>query len=312
MFRFIPISELNSLDPMWIPAANVRTHGYLVFDTLYGIDANYAARPQMVEGHLVEDDGLRWTLTLRPGLLWHDGAAVLARDCAASIRRWGVRDPFGQALLAATDEISAPDDRRIVIRLKRRFALLPEALASFGNFMPAMMPERLALTDPFKQVTEMVGSGPYRYLPDERVPGARVAYARNPAYVPRPDGVPDWTAGPKRTFFERIEWTVIPDPSTAAAALANGEADRWEYVNLDLVGMLKRNRDVRVENADRIGITAYLRMNQAIPPFDNRAVRQVVLGCGGPGGIHARGGWRRRGGAPHRPRLLHPRHADGQ
>ena len=233
----------------------------------------------MVAGHLVEDDGRRWTLTLRPGLVFHDGSRVLARDCAASVRRWGVRDPFGQALMAATDAVEAPDDARIVFRLKRPFPLLPDALASIGSFMPAMMPERLATTDPFKQVTEMVGSGPYRYLASERVPGAFVAYARNPTYLPRPDGVPQWTAGPKIANFERVEWNVIPDPATASAALRRGEADRWEYVNLDLVPQLRGVRDLRVEVTDSIGITAYLRMNQAIPPFDNPAIRRAVLGA---------------------------------
>jgi ABC-type transport system substrate-binding protein len=44
----------------------------------------------MVDGVLVEEDGRRWTLTLREGLRWHDGEPVLARDCVASIRRWAV------------------------------------------------------------------------------------------------------------------------------------------------------------------------------------------------------------------------------
>ena len=106
--------------------------------------------------------------------MFHDGTKVLARDCVASIRRWGARDGFGQALLAATDEISAPDDRTIRFRLKYPFPLLPDALAKTPPSMCPIMPERLASTDPYKQVSEMVGSGPYRYKPDERVPGSRV------------------------------------------------------------------------------------------------------------------------------------------
>ena len=38
--------------------------------------------------------------------------------------------------------------------------------------MPAMMPERLANTDPFTQITEMVGSGPFRFVANERVAGS--------------------------------------------------------------------------------------------------------------------------------------------
>ena len=61
----------------------------------------------MLEGHVVENDGKLWKLTLRDGLLWHDGEPVLARDCVASIKRWAARDAFGGALMAATDELSA-------------------------------------------------------------------------------------------------------------------------------------------------------------------------------------------------------------
>lgn len=68
---------------------------------------------------------------------------------------------MGQALIAATDELSARDDRSLRLRLKRKFPLLPDALASTLPFMCAILSEPLAQTDPFKQVTEMIGSGPY-------------------------------------------------------------------------------------------------------------------------------------------------------
>lgn len=115
----------------------------------------------MVAGHNVEQDGKTWKLTLRDGLLFHDGQPVLARDCVASIRRWAVRDVLGQVLIQLTDELSAPDDKTILFRLKRPFPLLPDTLGKAGSNMCAMMPERLANTDSFKQVTEMTGSGPY-------------------------------------------------------------------------------------------------------------------------------------------------------
>src|SRR3954447_11555501 len=119
--RFIPQIDLAFLDPHWTTANVTRNHGYMVFDTLYGLDQQDVAHPQMAEGHTVEDDGKRWTIRLREGLLFHDGTPVLTRDCVASIRRWGARDAFGGALMRATDEISALDDRTIAFRLKKPF-----------------------------------------------------------------------------------------------------------------------------------------------------------------------------------------------
>ena len=229
VLRFIPQADLAVLDPIWTAAYVTRNHAMMVFDTLYGTDDAYQVSPQMVAGDTTEDDGRTWNLTLRDGLLWHDGEKVLARDCVSSIRRWGARDTFGQTVLAVSDEISAPDDRTIRFRMKRPFPLLPAALGKPGSNVCAMMPERLALTDPFKQVTEMVGSGPFRFKADEHIAGARAVYERNAAYVPRADGVPGFTAGPKVAHVDRVEWIVIPDASTAAAAMQSGEMDWWSH-----------------------------------------------------------------------------------
>ena len=277
--RFIPHADLSTLDPHWNTAYVTRNHGFMVFDTLYGLDSNYRATPQMVDGHVTEADGLRWTLTLRDGLRWHDGTPVLARDCVASIRRWGAKDTFGQALLAATDELFAPDDKRIVFRLKRPFSLLPDALGKPGVYMPAMMPERLARTDPATQVTEMVGSGPFRFKADERLPGARAVYERFAGYVPRPTGTPDRTAGPKVAHLDRVEWTTVSDPATAAAALQRNETDWWDYASADLLPLLRRNGGIKIEIPDPAGQIALMRLNHLQPPFDNPAIRRAVLGA---------------------------------
>ena len=277
--RFIPQANLAVLDPVWTTAYQTRDHAFLVFDTLFGQDAAYAPQLQMLEAAGPSTDGLRWDLRLRPGLRFHDGTPVLARDCIASIRRWGARDTFGQALLAATDELSAPDDRTIAFRLNRPFPLLPDALAKTAPSPCCIMPERLANTDPFKQVSEMTGSGPYRFLPDERVPGARVAYARFDGYVPRPDGTPSRTAGPKRPGFDRIEWLIIPDTATAGAALQAGEADWWLAANPDLLPLLRADRRLVVRTQDPTGIIGTMRFNQLHPPFDNPAIRRAILGA---------------------------------
>jgi peptide/nickel transport system substrate-binding protein len=276
---FIPQADLAVLDPVWTSAYVTRNHGFLVFDTLYGIDSNYRAQPQMVAGHVVEADGLKWTLTLRDGLKFHDDTPVLARDCVASIKRWGARDAFGQALLAASDEIAAPDDTHIVFRLKHRFPLLPDALAKVASNMLPIMPERLAKTDPFTQVSEMVGSGPFRFRADERVPGARVVYERFAGYVPRDGGEVSWTAGPKRAHFDRVEWTVIPDAATASGAMQSGEADWLEQPSYDLLPLIRRNAKLRVDLLDPTGFPSMLRFNHLYPPFDNPAIRRALLGA---------------------------------
>ena len=275
--RFVPQIDLAFLDPHWTTANVTRNHGHMVFDTLYGCDTAYAATPQMVEGHTTEADGRLWRLTLRPGLMWHDGTPVLARDCVASIRRWARRDAFGSTLMAATDELSAPDDRTIQFRLGRPFPLLPDALAKPAAYMPAMMPQRLAATDPMTQVTEMVGSGPFRYAADERVQGARNVYRRFEGYRPREGGRTDWFSGPKVVHFDRVEWTTIPDSATAAASLQAGEQDWWEQAAPDLLPPLRRNPAITVRVQDPTGTIGMMRPNHLQPPFNNPDLRRALL-----------------------------------
>ncbi len=274
---FVPTEDLGALDPVVAPIRSTRNHAYLVFDTLYGIDTGWAAQPQMVEGHQINGDKLVWTLTLRDGLRFHDKEPVLARDVVASIRRFAARISFANALMAATEELSAPDDRTVRFRLKRPFPHLPEALAGPGANVPAIMPERLAATSPFKPVAEIVGSGPYRFLAGEHVSGARAVYERFPLYQPRLTGPVGFTSGPKIAHFDRVEWLTL-DQFSAMAALQAGEIDWWELPPRDLVEQLARNRDITVisEYATAMGI---LRFNHLHPPFDNAAVRRALLGA---------------------------------
>jgi peptide/nickel transport system substrate-binding protein len=278
VLKIIPEGDLAIVDPVFTTATVARNHGYAVFDTLYGQDDSYAMRPQMVAGHVVENDGKQWTLTLRDGLKFHDGEPVRGRDCVASIRRFSARDAFGQALMAATEEVSAPDDRTIRFRLNKAFPLLPNALGKTGTPMPCIMPERLAQTDPNKQVTEMVGSGPYRFVTAERVPGSRVVYEKFAGYVPRADGPATFTAGPKVAHFERVEWQVIPDSSTAASALMNGEVDWIQNPSVDLLPALRGNARLQFL-PDVIGGISVMRFNCIQPPFDNPALRRALLGA---------------------------------
>ncbi|MFI4988589.1 MAG: ABC transporter substrate-binding protein, partial [Alphaproteobacteria bacterium] len=277
VLKFVPQADLSVLDPVWTTTYPTRDHAFLVFDTLFGVDAGYKAQPQMVEGAASESDGKLWKLVLRDGLKFHDGTPVLARDCVASIKRWGARDSFGQALMAAADELAAADDRTIVFRMKRPFPLLPDALGKTPPNICAIMPERLAMTDPMTQVTEMVGSGPYRFKADERVAGSLVVYERFAGYVPRPDGEASGTAGPKRAHFDRIEWHIIQEGGTAAAALRQGEVDWWLVPDADLLPMLKGDKKLAVRVIDPTGFIGTMRFNHLNPPFDNPAVRRALL-----------------------------------
>jgi peptide/nickel transport system substrate-binding protein len=274
--KFVPQAGLTILDPTFSTTSVTSTHGNYVFETLYGVDSKLRPQPQMAAGHEILDDGRRYIITLREGLRFHDGSPVRAADCAASLRRWAARDVFGRDVAAVVDAWEPLDDRRLQIRLKAPFPLLLLALAKPSAPTPFIMPERLAASDPAKPITEMIGSGPYCFVADEFVSSSRVVYRKFDGYIPRSE-TSDWAAGGKIAHFDRIEWHVMPDASTAASALQTGEVDWWEQAHADLLPLLRRNKDIVVDVADPTGYLPILRFNSTIPPFDRPEIRRAVL-----------------------------------
>ena len=273
VLRFVPQANLTVLDPIFTTAAVTANHAWMVYDTLFGVNAALRPKPQMAEGYTVSDDGRTYLIKLRDGLKWHDGEPVRAQDCAPSLARWAARDTFGQTAAKAVDTWGVADDRTIKITLKKPFPLLIDAIALQNSFM---MPERFATTDPFKAITEAVGSGPFRFLKDEFVAGSSAAWVKNDAYVPRQEPA-EWTSGGKIAYFQRIEWKIIPDAATAAAALQSGEVDWYEQAQSDLVPLLRRNPDIVIAPSNPQGYIGGLRFNHLHPPFNNVLLRRAVL-----------------------------------
>ena len=273
--RFVPQADLSGMDPVITTRQVVRNAGFLVWDMLYGIDANFEPQPQMCEGHDVSADGRTWTFRLRPGLRFHDGEPVRAADAVASIRRWIPRDVMASRLGTCLDAIEAVDDRTFRLRLNRPFPKLLYAFGKSTTVVLFVMPERIAKGDPYKTITEFVGSGPMRFRKDEWVVGASAAFERFDGYQPRPETA-SWLAGGKRMGVDRIEWVTMPDPGTASAALQNGEVDWWETAIPDLAPVLRRANGVRVDVADPLGNVGIVRPNCLTAPANARLFRQAI------------------------------------
>jgi peptide/nickel transport system substrate-binding protein len=273
VLRFVPQAAYSAPDPIWTTAIIVATHAYMVWDTLYGVDIGLTPHPQMCAGHEVSHDGLNWRFTLRPGLLWHDGEKVRAIDAVTSIKRWSERDSFGQRIAALTAEMKALDDSRFSIRLTKPFPLMLYALAAQNCFI---MPERMAKTPANQAIKEYVGSGPFRFRVDQWVSGVRSIYERFDKYVPRPEK-PDYLSGGKVVHFDRVEWSVQPDPGTAVAALQAGEVDWIDQPLFDLVPALKQSKGVTVQKLDPFGLIGIIGLNHLHPPFDNPKLRRALF-----------------------------------
>lgn len=269
-------SPLRLLDPIVSSAAISNTHGYMIYDTLLGMDAEYKVKPQMAEKWEVSDDKKTYTFTLRSGLKWHDGAPVTAEDCVASINRWGRQDVMGQVLLGLTAEMKALDERSFQIVLKQPSDVVLTSLAKIGTRTAFMMPKRIADTPASEQIKEHIGSGPFKFVAAEFKPGLKVVYEKNTDYVPRSEPA-SWTSGGKVVHVDRVEWVSMPDPLTTVNALLNGEVDFVEVLPYDLLGMVTPRKDIKVAIQDQLGLWTYIRFNFLHAPFDNKLVRRAAM-----------------------------------
>jgi peptide/nickel transport system substrate-binding protein len=274
--RFVPQANLTLLDPIFTTALVTVNHGWAIYDMLFGVDREDQVRPQMAEGYSVSDDGRTYLIRLREGLRFHNGEPVRAQDASPSLQRWAARESIGQSLLKAVDNWGVQDDRTLKITLKYPLPIFIDAIARGAGSVPFIMPEHVAKTDPYKQINDYTGSGPFRFIKEEFVPGSSVLYLKNEAYVPRREPA-DWTSGGKVAHFDRLEWHVIPDSATAAAALQAGEVDWYDQVEADLVPVLRKHPDIVIGSSNPLGFNGFLRFNHLQPPFNNVAIRRAVM-----------------------------------
>jgi len=275
VLRAVMNSDLKILDPVWSAAFVVRDHGYLIYDTLFATDANGTIQPQMVDRTEVSADKLTYRFTLRDGLRWHDGQPVTAEDCVASIKRWATRDTVGQKLMSFVEGVTATDASTIELKLREPTGLVLPALGKAGANVPFMMPKRVAQTDPFTQIVDSVGSGPFIFKRDEWRPGHRAVYARNPDYRPRPEPSSGLSGG-KIAKVDRVEWHAMSDHLQAINALLAGEIDFVEAAPFDLQPLLTADRNVQLLTLNALGSQNVFRMNHLHKPFDNPTLRRAL------------------------------------
>jgi peptide/nickel transport system substrate-binding protein len=276
VLKVVMHSDLKIVDPIWTTAYIVRNHGYMVYDTLFATDARGEIKPQMVAKYDVSADKLTYTMTLRDGLLWHDGKPVTAEDCVASIKRWAQKDTMGQKMMSFVKDLVVVDAKTFRILLKEQTGLILPALGKPSSTVPFMMPKRVADTPGSEQISDFTGSGPFVFKRDEWKPGDKAVYVKFAQYKPRSEP-PSGMAGGKVVKVDRVEWRAISDHQTAVNALLAGELDYIEAPPHDLLPVLKGDSNIKLVDITPLGNQYAFRFNVLHKPFDNAKVRQAVM-----------------------------------
>jgi peptide/nickel transport system substrate-binding protein len=272
VLRVAPQADLRILDPIWTTAIVTRNHAFMIYDTLFGMDAQGKILPQMVDTWKTSADGLVWDFKLRPGLAFHDKTPVTSADVIQSIKRWGSRDTLGVAMMERMSKMEAIDANNFRLTFSKPFGMVLDAFAKASP--PFIMPERIAKTPGDQQISENIGSGPFMFKQDEYRPGNRIVYLKNKDYVSRAEP-PQGTAGGKPVPVDRVDWVVLKDAQTQANALANGEIDMIERMPPEQYSAFKANANIELISQMPQGSTMLV-MNHLVPPFNNDKIARAA------------------------------------
>jgi peptide/nickel transport system substrate-binding protein len=262
--RWVPQGSVGALDPLWTTAAVTRGIGFHVWDKLIGQDDFGVLQPDMLEKWEVDNDGKRFTFTLRDGLLWHDLTPVRVEDVIASIKRWGEVEPYAKFFNPLITRFDKIDNESFVIEVSEPTGLILAGLGKPGASQPIMVPEA-QVVPATEQMTTFIGSGPYKMGAWE--PGNRLFLERFEDYVPRTES-PSYFAGAHMAYVDVLEMIEIPDQQTRVAAVLTGEVDYIDVVSGDFYDSLASGANVQVM-IGKPGAQPIFNFNKAIPPFDN-------------------------------------------
>lgn len=207
------------------PTLSVFSH---VYETLFRIRFDAQGRasfePWLVESYKQVNDTV-WEFKLRPGIKFHDGTPLTARDVKASFERGPKVGGLPRILLGPVKEVQVVDDLTFRIVLKYPFVPL---IAHLAHPSTAIIPAKVAGLFPDKPIDStryIIGTGPYRFV--EYVKGERTVLEAFDGY---------WG---KKPTVKRIVWVPVPDDSTRVSYLEAGTVDVITHVPPHMVPTLK-------------------------------------------------------------------------
>jgi len=221
--------------------------------------------PDLAESWSWSEDGTRLTFKLRQGVKWHDGKPFTAADvkctwdlltgrAAERLRLNPRKSWWGNVAEIATDN---PAEATFVLK-RPQPAILALIASGYTPIYPCHVPPRDIRQHP-------IGTGPFKFI--EFKPNERIKLVRNPDY---------WKPG--RPYLDGIEYTIIPNRSTAILAFIAGKFDlTFPYeVTIPLLKDVKQQAPQAVCDLVSTNASTNLLVNREAPPFDNPDQRRAL------------------------------------
>jgi peptide/nickel transport system substrate-binding protein len=222
--------------------------------------------PDLAKSWRWSDGGKALTFTLEQGVKWHDGKPFTAKDVVCTFDlltgkgEQKLRRNPRQSWYGNVDSVTTNGDYEVTVHLKRPQPSLPALLASgYSPIYPCHV-------TPAQMRTRPVGTGPFKFVEFKQNEGIKIA--RNPNY---------WKKG--RPYLDGIEFTTVPNRSTAMLGFVSGRFDMtfpWE-VTLPLLKDIKSQLPNTNCIVTSMNNSTNLILNRDAPPFDNPEIRKALV-----------------------------------
>ncbi len=267
---------LGSETDGWMPttsrwAVDGTTVAMAIFDPLAAFDADGGWAPYLAESFVPNADFTLWTITLRPGVEFHDRTPLTAQSVATSLDAHRTSALTAPAL-SLVEDIRVTGDLTLEVVMSEPWAVFPVMLTGQAGVVPApvMFTDAEASRNP-------VGTGPFRFVSWE--PDSSLVVDRNPDY---------WqtdSEGNQLPYLDGIDFRPLPDESSRVAGIETGQVHMVHTVD---VGSISRFRDMaaagdlQMVQQREFGEVSFVLLNLAAPPFEDPVARRAVVAATDP------------------------------
>ena len=276
------VAEPQTLDPMASTADLVGTIMQHVYETLYTFDAKWNVVPMLAEAMpKISPDGKSYAITLRKGVMLHNGRELTADDVVASLQRWMDQSPRGKAVGKEIDSLKAKGPLGVEIVLKEPYAPLLSQLALPSGMAAIMAKDSIA--SPLK---DFVGTGPYKFK--ERRPDQFVLLTRFDKYSARKEPASGY-GGKREAAIEELRFVPVPNASTRVEGALAGQYDFADLLPVEALPRLEAAKGKTVAIMTPAFGFPYLVLNTKEGVAANQGVRQAIQTAFGEGEMLAAG-----------------------
>lgn len=225
-----------SLDPISTTATTTRDITNNVFESLFALDSDANAQPMLAEGYEVNDDFTEYTITLRQGVLFHNGDEMTSADVVASMERWMADSTIGTQDFAGVT-VEAVGDYTVLVTSPEPFFTLIELTLPPNQGLIIVPEESIdAIGETGMPESAIIGTGPYVF--SEWVRDQQITLERFDDYQGL-DSPPSGLAGQKNAYLETLTFAFVPDATTRVNGLQTGEYDFAAAIPADNLAQLE-------------------------------------------------------------------------